>query len=119
MSAETAREVIARCRCLAKCSEEPGFTTRTFLSPPMRDVHAQLSEWMQRVGMTVRVDAAGNLRGVRPALSNGSSRLFIGSHLDTVPHAGAFDGVLGVVMGVALVQLLGSRQLPFAIEVVG
>ena len=46
-------------------------------------------------------------------------RLFIGSHLDTVPHAGAFDGVLGVVMGVALVESLHGRRLPFSIEVIG
>lgn len=119
MPTETARDVIGWCRRLAECSEEPGCTTRTFLSEPMRGVHAQLSQWMERVGMTVRVDAAGNLRGVLPAASTTAKRLFIGSHLDTVPHAGAFDGVLGVVLGIALVKLLGARRLPYAIEVVG
>lgn len=119
MLQETARDVIAWCRRLAECSEEPGFTTRTFLSEPMRGVHAQLSEWMRRLGMAVRVDAAGNLRAVRPAASSGLTRLFIGSHLDTVPHAGVFDGILGVVMGIALVERLGERHLPFALEVVG
>ena len=113
-----AREVIRVCRELARCSEEPGATTRTFLSPPMRDVHATLTAWMRRAGMAVDVDAAGNLRGVYPGESNGK-RLLIGSHLDTVPQAGAFDGVLGVAMGIALVDLLGGRRLPFAIEVVG
>ena len=46
-------------------------------------------------------------------------RLVIGSHLDTVPHAGAFDGILGVVIGVALVEALAGARLPFAIEVIG
>ena len=41
-----AAEVVRRCRVLAGCSEEPGVTTRTFLSPPMRDVHAHVTEWM-------------------------------------------------------------------------
>ena len=117
-----ARDVVRWCRALAECSEEPGVTTRTFLSTPMRDVHARLTGWMARLGMDVRVDAAGNLRGVYPASSlpsgQAARRLFIGSHLDTVPHAGAFDGVLGVVLAVALVDLLGGRRLPFAIEVV-
>jgi hypothetical protein len=45
--------------------------------------------------------------------------LFIGSHLDTVPRAGAFDGILGVVIVVALIESLAGRRLPFAIEVVG
>ncbi len=119
MPAETAREVIAWCRRLAEFSEEPGFTTRSFLSEPMRGVHAHLSEWMQRLGMVVHVDAAGNLRGVRPATKGSKARLFIGSPLGTAPHAGAFDGILGVVMGIALVERLGAKHLPYAIEVVG
>jgi allantoate deiminase len=116
---EKAREAIRVCRELAAFSEEPGVTTRTFLSAPMRDVHARLTAWMEHAGMGVHVDAAGNLRGVYPAASGGRRRLLIGSHLDTVPQAGAFDGVLGVVLGIALVDLLGGRPWPFAIEVVG
>jgi allantoate deiminase len=120
MSRDLAREAIQMCRRLASYSEEPGVTTRTFLSAPMRDVHAALTERMTRLGMHVRVDAAGNLRGVYPAQANGATAtLFIGSHLDTVPNAGAFDGVLGVVLAVSLVQMLAGRRLPFTIEVVG
>ena len=43
----------------------------------------------------------------------------IGSHLDTVPNSGAFDGVLGVMLGLALVESLNGERLPFAIELVG
>ena len=43
----------------------------------------------------------------------------IGSHLDTVPNSGAFDGMLGVMLGLALVEALDGEQLPFAIELVG
>jgi allantoate deiminase len=114
-----ALEAVRRCRVLAECSEEPGVTTRTFLSPPMRDVHAQVTQWMIAAGMNVTVDHAGNIRGAYPAATAGAARLFIGSHLDTVPRAGAFDGVLGVMLGIALVESLGRRRLPFAIEVVG
>jgi allantoate deiminase len=111
--------VIERCRELAGCTEEAGFTTRTFLSAPMRDVHARLGAWMERAGMSVRVDAAGNLRGLYTAAQAGAPRLFIGSHLDTVPRAGAFDGILGVVLGVALVERLAGRRFPFSIEAIG
>ncbi|HEV2444333.1 MAG TPA: allantoate amidohydrolase [Candidatus Sulfopaludibacter sp.] len=114
-----ADEIIRRCRALAECTEEPGFTTRTFLSPPMRDVHAHVRTWMEAAGMSVRVDSAGNIRGVHPAASANAPHFFLGSHLDTVPRAGAFDGILGVVMAVALVEWLGGRRLPFAIEVIG
>ena len=69
--------------------------------------------------MTVHVDAIGNLRGLCPGTVPRSPRLLIGSHLDTVPNAGAFDGILGVVLGVAIVEELQGQHLPFAIEVIG
>src|SRR5437588_12643185 len=110
---------IGRCRELAECTEEPGFTTRRFLSQPMREVHARLRSWMQEAGMSIYVDAAGNIRACHPATQPAMPRLFIGSHLDTVPRAGAFDGVLGVVLAVALVKLLAGQRFNFQIEVVG
>lgn len=118
---ERAKKVIARCREIAACTEVAGETTRTFLSPPMHEVHGLLRGWMEAAGMSVWVDAIGNLRGVYPADSTaaGNKRLVIGSHLDTVPNAGAFDGILGVVLGVSVIEELDSLCLPFAIEIVG
>ncbi len=110
---ELAQKVIRICRELALCTEEPGRTTRTFLSPPMRDVHRILGDWMRDLGMQVRIDAVGNLRGIYG--DPDAARLLIGSHLDTVPNAGAFDGILGVVMGIALIE----TQPACPIEVVG
>ena len=114
-----ARRAVAACRRLATYSDEPGYTTRLFLSKAARAVLDDLSAWMTRVGMTVRIDAAGNLRGTYEGASGTARRLLIGSHLDTVPHAGAFDGVLGAVLGVTLVEMLAGRRFPFAIEVLG
>jgi allantoate deiminase len=114
-----AEEVIARCRLLAESSEETSFTTRTFLSQPMHAVHAHLRGWMERAGMRVFTDQAGNIRGIYESPRPSSRRLLIGSHLDTVPRAGAFDGILGVVLGVALIQSRDGRRLPFSIEVIG
>lgn len=114
-----AGDSIALCRALAQLTEEPGFTTRRFLSAPMREVHAELGQRMRRCGLTVSVDAAGNLRGSRRATNADAPALLIGSHLDTVPRAGAFDGILGVALGVKLMELLGDRPVPFAVEVIG
>jgi allantoate deiminase len=111
--------LIARCRALAACTEVPGETTRTFLSPPMHAVHDMVRGWMEAAGMRVDVDAMGNLRGVYAAAGESAPRLVIASHLDTVPNAGAFDGILGVLFGVALVEELQGERLPFAIEVIG
>jgi allantoate deiminase len=116
-----AEQCIARCRALALHTEQPGGTTRTFLSQPMQEVHRELASWMRAAGMTAAIDGAGNLRGRFEAANSNANAptLWIGSHLDTVPNAGAFDGILGVVLGVKLVELLNGKRLPFAIEVVG
>jgi allantoate deiminase len=115
-----AREVIARCQALARFSEDVGSIRRTFLCEPMRECHREIAGWVAPLGATSRIDAVGNLRIDYPAAeAEAGARLFIGSHLDTVPDAGAYDGILGVVLGIALLSALNGRKLPFAIEVVG
>jgi allantoate deiminase len=118
-SKTVARQVVARCQALARFSEDAGSVRRTFLSPPMRDCHREIARWLAPLAVTSSVDAVGNLRIVYPAKQTDAGRLLIGSHLDTVPNAGAYDGVLGVVLGIALLGALNGRKLPFAIEVVG
>ena len=54
-----------------------------------------------------------------PAVGRARKRLFIGSHLDTVPNAGAFDGVLGVVLASPSSSGLNTAACPLTIEVVG
>jgi allantoate deiminase len=117
--AKLAEAVIARCRKLASFSEDAGSTRRTFLSAPMKDCHREVSSWMNTLSMTVSADAVGNLRGFYGGSSSAGPRLLIGSHLDTVPNAGAFDGILGVVLAVALIESLRGAKLPFGIEVIG
>ncbi len=106
-----AEEVIGRCRKLARFSEDSGSTRRTFLSPPMHDCHKEIAGWMTALGAEVRIDGAGNLRGFYAGAETKAPRLLLGSHLDTVPNAGAYDGVLGVVLAVALLEALDGRQL--------
>lgn len=114
-----AHEVMARCQTLARFSEDSGSIRRTFLSPPMRDCHREIISWVSPLGVTSTLDAVGNLRMLYPAANPDAPRLLMGSHLDTVPNAGAYDGILGVVLAVALLSALDGRRLPFAIEVVG
>ena len=118
MTTNRAPEVIARCLKLASFTEAPGSVRRTFLSPPMRDCHQEIIKWMEPLGTQASVDAAGNLRALYPGAKPDGPRLLIGSHLDTVPNAGAYDGILGVVLAVALLEALQGRHLPFAIEVI-
>lgn len=112
---DRARRVIAECRRIAQMSEEPGRTTRRFLTPPIRDVHALLRGRMESLGMSVSTDAAGNLRGLWQPQGARAGRIVLGSHIDTVPNAGAFDGVLGVTLALELVQNARERELPIEV----
>jgi allantoate deiminase len=114
-----AQQAIARCRTLAQCTEVEGETTRTFLSPPMHQVHDHIQSWMSAAGMTVTIDPIGNIHGLHGSPT--IPRLLIASHLDTVPNAGAFDGILGVMLAISLVEILNksATTLPYAIEIIG
>lgn len=113
-----AATVIARCRELARITDVPGETTRTFLSPAMRLANDVVAGWMAQAGLSVSIDAAGNLRG-RSSAPVDAATVVLASHLDTVPDAGAFDGVLGVVLALAVAETLRNDALPFALEVIG
>jgi allantoate deiminase len=117
--ADRAEKVIARCKRLASITETPGSTCRTFLSVAMRECYREVGEWLEAAGAQLTIDAAGNLRGFYAGAQTAAPRLLVGSHLDTVPDAGAYDGVLGVVLAVSLLETLDDRKLPFAIEVIG
>jgi allantoate deiminase len=115
---ERAARAIADCRRIALMTEEPGRTTRRFLTEPTHAVHALLRERMEAIGMKVAVDAVGNLRGLWRPKGAGPNRLILGSHIDTVPDAGAFDGVLGVMLAIEWVDIARELRLPLTIEVI-
>lgn len=108
---ERARRVVRRCGELALITDVQGETTRTYLSDGMRRANALVSGWMTEAGLTVSMDAAGNLRGRR-----GDGSVILGSHLDTVVNAGAYDGPLGVLLGIEAAALLPDW---YGLEVIG
>ena len=115
---ERAKRAIAECHRIAKMSEEPDRITRRYLTPPVREVHALLRGRMEALGMTVSADAVGNLRGLwQPERARGK-KLILGSHIDSVPNAGAFDGVLGVALALEFAEMALDLNLPFPIEVI-
>src|SRR3954467_3684031 len=118
---QAAEELMRRLDELGLISEEVGQLTRTFCSEAMKRANDLVEHWMREAGMSTRRDAIGNLIGKYEGERKESKTLIIGSHLDTVRDAGKYDGPLGVLMGVSLVQVLNARKhrLPFSIEVVG
>ncbi len=113
--------LMARADALARHSEQPDGLTRVFLSPEQRAASELVMGWMREAGMSVRLDAVGNVVGRYEGERPGLPCLMLGSHLDTVRNAGKYDGMLGVISAIECVQALHSagRRLPHAIEVVG
>jgi allantoate deiminase len=72
---------------------------------------------MQAAGLEVTADSIANLHAIRPGAEH-LPRLIIASHLDTVVDAGAFDGPLGILLGLALIEAVAHQNLPFAIELI-
>jgi allantoate deiminase len=113
----------ARCRelSLAPYSEDTDKLTRRFLTPEHRATIDRISVWMREAGMEPRVDAAGSLVGRWEGATPNAPALVFGSHVDSVRDAGVYDGMLGVLLGLAVVETVraAGRRFPFAIEVVG
>jgi allantoate deiminase len=110
-----------RCDELGRVSDEPGRLTRTFHSPAMQRANRLVGSWMRAAGMAVREDAAFNLLGVWRSRQPRARTLLLGSHLDTVPNAGKYDGPLGVLTAIAAVELVREQTiaLPFHVEIAG
>jgi allantoate deiminase len=111
----------ARIDELAAISAEPGWLTRVFASPEHRRANDLVLGWMREAGMAAHEDAIGNVVGRYEGAESGLPAMLLGSHLDSVRHAGRWDGPLGVVTAIAVIDALHKtgRRLPFALEVVG
>ncbi len=111
----------ARIDELAAISAEPGRLTRVFASPEQRRANDSVLRWMRSAGMAAQEDAIGNVVGRYDGTQPGSPALLLGSHLDSVRDAGRWDGPLGVVTAIAVVDALhrAGARMPFPIEVVG
>jgi allantoate deiminase len=117
----TAAAVLRRCEELDRYSAHATHLERVYLSPQHAAANAAAADWMTMAGLRTWQDAAGNQYGRREGREPGLPALLLGSHLDTVPDAGSYDGMLGVIMAIAVVERLGDRiaDFPFAVEVVG
>jgi len=114
------QRIASRLDRLASLSDEPGRITRLYLSPAHRKAADLVAGWMADCGMSPRLDAVGNVVGRYQAAANDAPVLVIGSHIDTVIDAGRFDGNLGVVTAIEVVERLhrAGKRLPFIIEIV-
>ncbi len=95
-------------RILERLDELSAIGDRIGYSPEEQRAHDLAARWFAEAGLEVEVDAGGNLIGRIPG---GEREIWTGSHLDTVPSGGRFDGALGVVAGLEAVERLGLPGL--------
>lgn len=88
-----------------------GDICRLAFTPEDLQARYRVQQWMMDAGMTVRTDAAGNLIGRYDGLVANAPALTTGSHIDTVPSGGSYDGVLGVLAGIEVVRSLREQNL--------
>jgi allantoate deiminase len=115
----TAR-AMARLGVLRAITDVPGQIHRLFLSPAHRRAVDATAAMMREAGCdSVHVDALGTVVGRYEGATPGAPALLVGSHIDSVKDAGAYDGTLGVVAAIAVVESLRERaeRLPFAVEI--
>lgn len=116
-----AERVMARADALAAISETPDALTRVYLSTQHLQANQLVGEWMRQAGMTVWQDSVGNICGRYEGAREGAQAVLLGSHLDTVRNAGRYDGMLGVLTAIEVVDGLHQQGLHLAqaIEIVG
>lgn len=118
---DAAALVMARCEALGSLSQNPSCLDRRYLTEQHKLANQLTSGWMIEAGMTTWQDSVGNIWGRYTSAVPNAPRLIIGSHLDTVPNGGKYDGMLGVVAPVTLMAMFSGegRQFPFHIDIVG
>lgn len=109
--------ILDRCDELAAISSHPDRLERVHLSKEHRAANDLVAGWMTEAGLSTWQDAAGNQCGRLEGREPGLPALLLGSHIDTVPDAGRYDGMLGVLLAIQVVSRL-PHDLPFAVEVV-
>ncbi len=106
---------------LAQIGKLPqGGVSRVAFTPEDLLARQLVQTWMIEAGMIVRTDAAGNIIGRYEGKNPNAGAIATGSHIDTVPIGGIYDGCLGVLAGIEVVRVLHDRsiRLHHSIEVI-
>ena len=83
--------------------------------PALSDAHLEARRWFveraEQMGLDARVDSAGNHSAVLHCGRAGAPTLLLGSHLDSVPYGGRFDGALGVLAALEVLQVVKEQGI--------
>ncbi len=107
--------LIKRLAIMRRISQRNDWIERTIFSPAAEEAAYKLKNWMAAAGMETFYDPLTNVYGQISFSKNGTEapRIHLGSHYDTVVNAGAFDGILGVLIGIAVAEVISESKHPF------
>ena len=91
-------------------TQDGGGITRLAFSDSDWKAREIIIELMQQAGLEIRVDVFGNVIGRREGLSPNAAVVMLGSHIDSVPNGGNYDGVVGVLAGIEALHCLADQQ---------
>lgn len=107
-----APRLLERLRALAEVGAiDGGGVCRLALTDEDRDGRDLVVSWMQDLGLEVRIDAVGNVVGERAGRNPALGALMTGSHIDTVRTGGRYDGNLGVLAGLEVIETLAGAGI--------
>lgn len=117
---ERARALMGRLDAFASFSDEESALTRFYLSKAHALAAEQYVAWCGESGISAYIDPVGNVRARYDGRLPGSPALMIGSHIDTVRNAGRYDGNLGALAALSVVEELAAsdERLDVAIEII-
>ena len=112
--------ILAMLEDLAAFSESDDALTCSYLTPAHRAAAARIREFMLAAGLTVHMDAVGNVVGRLQGSESASRCVITGSHYDTVINAGKYDGRLGIVLPIVVAAKLrrAGVHLPYPLEII-
>ena len=115
-----ATKILQHINELAAISEDVNVITRTYGSDAFIDAGKKILDWMKHAGLETSVDNMHNIRGKLKCSKADAKTLVIASHFDTVINAGKFDGPLGIIAGLDIIENLVQNKtaLPFNIELI-
>ncbi|MBC7570859.1 MAG: Zn-dependent hydrolase [Spirosoma sp.] len=96
---------------LAKFGAQPGGASRVGYSKADQESRLYFIGLMKKAGLAVTVDYAGNIIGRRKGKNPALKPIGFGSHIDTVPNGGNYDGTVGSISGLELIDILNENNI--------
>lgn len=115
-----AENIESRISELALFSDDHDYISRTFGKKAFMVCRDTIELWMKEAGLQTHIDNIGNVRGILLSEKKDAKTFVIASHFDTIVNAGKYDGVLGILAGLNVIEKLyaDKTSIPFNIELI-